>query len=93
MKDKIIPHSKSGYSRREMLLTTAGAAGVAAVGMMNSGGARADESTKQGRLVVNGLDASTASAEFVELLRTAGVDCVHKSIGDLTSAAPRSSLE
>jgi len=79
--------TQSGYSRREMLLTTAGAAGAAAVGMLGSGDASAADAKAQGRLVVDGLDTSTANEEFIGLLRTGGVDCVHKSISDLTTMA------
>jgi membrane dipeptidase len=40
-----------------------------------------------GSLVVDGLDTSDFSRKYVEMQRSAGVDCVHKSVGDLRSFA------
>jgi len=70
-----------------MLLTAAGAAGAAAVSRLGASEARAAEARQPGRLVVDGLDTSTPNAEFLKLLRTGGVDCVHKSVGDLQTTA------
>jgi membrane dipeptidase len=80
-------NSRTGLSRRDMLLTTAGAAGAAAVGMLGKGTEAQAAESGQGRLVVSALDASTANTEFIQLLRTGGVDCVHKSVGDLATTA------
>ena len=77
---------RSGISRREMLLTSTAAAGAVAAGLISTNEAVADHHG-QGRLVVNGLDASTADAGFIKLLQTGGVDCVHKSVGDLATTS------
>ena len=74
-------NSAGGFSRREILMGTAGAAAVGAMGLSRKAKA------SNGRLVVNGLEASLINPEYLDLARTGGADCVHKSIGDLNSVA------
>jgi membrane dipeptidase len=40
------------------------------------------------RIIVDGLDTSVVNEGFLGLLATGGVDCVHKSMGDIASYAP-----
>ena len=76
---------QSGLSRREVLLS---AAGVAAVGALGTAGTSSEARAADGeRIVVNGLDASSATGDFIGLLKEGGVHCVHKSTGDLSTIA------
>ena len=44
-------------------------------------------STQSTNIVVDGLDTSIVNEGFLGLLKTGGVDCVHKSLGDPASYA------
>jgi membrane dipeptidase len=46
------------------------------------------DSNDSGRIVVDGLDASAMTDEFIGLLRQGGVNCVHKSVGHPYSFGP-----
>jgi membrane dipeptidase len=46
---------------------------------------RTVSATQPARIVVDGLDTSIVNEGFLELLKTGGVDCVHKSMGDAAS--------
>ena len=81
----------TGLTRREAILAAGGAATVAAMGFGREAraamGFGREARAAKDYMIVNGLDASTADAAFVELLKQGGVDCVHKSIGDINSVA------
>lgn len=47
-----------------------------------------DRSDGTGRIVVDGLDTSAMNEEFIGQLRKAGVNCVHKSVGNALSFGP-----
>ena len=71
----------SGLSRRELLMTAAGAAALGAVGLPRTSKGASD------RLIVNGLDASAPMDGLIDLLEQGGVHCVHKSTGGYDSVA------
>jgi membrane dipeptidase len=69
---------------RRTMLSSAVAAGVA----MGLAGARssaaASSGTTSGRLVVDGLDCSSVSQQFLDALRKGGANCVHLTVGGIT---------
>ncbi len=74
-------------TRRDMLqstacavLSTSLAAGAATAG-------KAETAAKNQRVVVDGLDNSALDDNFLKLMDEGGIDCVHTSIGDISSFA------
>ncbi len=66
--------------RRDFVKSTALGA---AAGLTASSPLIADEAPAQAsKIIVDGLDTSLMNEGFVGLLKTGGVDCVHKSMGD-----------
>ncbi len=69
-------------NRRQFAQTVAATAGLARIGDRP-----AAASVQSPRIVVDGLDTSIVNEGFLGLLKTGGVDCVHKSLGDPASYA------
>ena len=60
----------------------------AAASLTTSSSLRGEEpQTQASKIVVDGLDTSIVNEGFLDLVRTGGVDCVHKSMGDPASYA------
>lgn len=76
---------QSGIGRRQFLAGAATAAAGSALATWGVGAAAAASPAAAGRLVVNGLDTSDLTEEFLGFLRTAKVDCSHLSMGDAYS--------
>ncbi|HEX7012526.1 MAG TPA: membrane dipeptidase [Steroidobacteraceae bacterium] len=81
--------------RREFLIGAALAGAATAVPAPFAWAAGADDrsttrdplAVQRGTLVVNGLDVSTLDERYLALLKQGGVNCWHKSMGDLDSFA------
>jgi membrane dipeptidase len=71
-------------NRRQFVqgVTAAGAATA-----LSEGGTAAEQPAQAPALVVDGLDTSIVNEGFLDLLKTGGVDCVHKSLGGPDSFA------
>jgi len=70
--------------RREFLQGLTAAGGIATLGPTVAA-ARTGPTLQAGTIVVDGLDTSIVNEGFLQLLKTGGVDCVHKSMGDAAS--------
>ncbi len=72
-----------GLSRRAFMQSALSVGALGALGL----DVRASSSAGPGQLVINGLDTSVVNEGFLKLLRAGGVDCVHKSVGNLDGIA------
>lgn len=70
-------------NRRNFLSSIAGLGASAFIPSFMSG--REKVSAKNSRIVVDGLDTSILNTKFLDLLRKGGVDCMHKSMGEIQS--------